>query len=163
MSGEELQNVTWICWTSYKGEYVIPMSSSLQPLAHRGNVASLSLFYRYYFEQCSNEFSKRVPKPFGDARLTRYSDRQHPFIFELPNFKKEFYRNSFFPRTASLWNSLTLECFPLTYNPNLFKSNVNRHLLQLSLQVSGLKFSLKASHLRFSYFIHLYCSLHKVA
>ena len=109
------------------------LSSSLQPLAHRRNVASLSLFYRYYFERCSNELSKLVPKPFGSARPTRHSDRQHAFVVELPNFKKEFYRNSFFPRTASLWNSLPLECFPLTYNPNLFKSNVNRHLLQSSL------------------------------
>ena len=27
-------------------------SSTLEPLAHRENVASLSLFYRYYFSRC---------------------------------------------------------------------------------------------------------------
>ena len=27
------------------------------------------------------------------------------------------YRHSFFPRTARLWNSLPVECFPLTYDP----------------------------------------------
>ena len=45
------------------------LSSSLQPLVHCRNVASC-LFYWYYFEQCSNELSKLVPKPFGSARPT---------------------------------------------------------------------------------------------
>ena len=31
----------------------ISLSASLEPLAHRRNVASLSLFYRYYFGRCS--------------------------------------------------------------------------------------------------------------
>ena len=39
------------------------------------------------------------------------------------------YVNSFFLRTARLWNSLPRECFPLTSNPNVFKSRINRHLL----------------------------------
>ena len=39
---------------------------------------------------------------------------------------------AFFPRTAKLWNSLPGECFPLTYNLNRFKANVNRHLKSLS-------------------------------
>ena len=32
------------------------------------------------------------------------------------------YGNSFFPRTARLWNSLPIEFFPLTYDLNGFKS-----------------------------------------
>ena len=28
-----------------------------------------------------------------------------------------------------LWNSLSLECFPLTYDLSGFKSRINRHLL----------------------------------
>ena len=28
-----------------------------------------------------------------------------------------------------LWNSLSLECFPLTYDLSGFKSGINRHLL----------------------------------
>ena len=31
------------------------LTASLEPLAHRRNVASLSLFYRYYFGRCSSE------------------------------------------------------------------------------------------------------------
>ena len=30
---------------------------------------------------------------------------------------------------ARLWNSLLIECFPLTYNLSGFKSRINRHLL----------------------------------
>ena len=48
-----------------------------------------------------------------------------------PRCYKEFYVNSFFPRTARLWNSLFAECFPLTYDLNDFSSRVNRHLSSL--------------------------------
>ena len=34
------------------------LGDSLEPLAHRRNVASLSLFYRYYFDICSFELAQ---------------------------------------------------------------------------------------------------------
>ena len=37
------------------------LAASLEPLAHRRNVASLSLFYRYYFGRCSSELAELVP------------------------------------------------------------------------------------------------------
>ena len=40
-------------------------SLELEPLAHRRNVASLSLFYRYYFGRCSSELAQLVPLPFS--------------------------------------------------------------------------------------------------
>ena len=36
------------------------LAASFEPLAHRRNVASLSLFYRYYFGRCSSELSREV-------------------------------------------------------------------------------------------------------
>ena len=33
------------------------LAAFLEPLAHRQNVASLSLFYRYYFDRCSSELA----------------------------------------------------------------------------------------------------------
>ena len=33
----------------------LSFAASLEPLAHRQNVASLSLLYRYYFDRCSSE------------------------------------------------------------------------------------------------------------
>ena len=41
------------------------LAASLEPLAHRRNVASLSLFYRYYFGRCSSELAELVPLPFS--------------------------------------------------------------------------------------------------
>ena len=35
------------------------------------------------------------------------------------------------PRTVRLWNSLHIECFPLTYDLSGFKPRINRHLLTL--------------------------------
>ena len=56
------------------------LAPSAEPLAHRRNVASLSLFYRYYFGRCSSELAQLVPLPFSRGRSTRYSDRLHDFF-----------------------------------------------------------------------------------
>ena len=42
------------------------------------------------------------------------------------------YAKSFFPRTAWLGNPLPIECFPLTYDLNGFKSRIDRHLWTVS-------------------------------
>ena len=105
------------------------LTTSLEPLAHCRNVASLSLFYRYYFSRCSSELAQLVPLPFSRGRSTRYSDRLHDFSVTIPRCTRMSYVNSFFPRTARLWNSLPIECFPLTYNLNGFKSRIKRHLV----------------------------------
>ena len=113
-----------ICWTVGPS-----LAASLQPLAHRRNVASLSLFYRYYFGRCSSELAQLVPLPYSQGRSTRYSDRLHDFSVTIPRYYKDVYVNSFFPPTARLWNSLPIECFPLTSNLNGFKCRINRYLL----------------------------------
>ena len=40
-------------------------AASLEPLAHRRNVAILRLFYRYYFGRCSSELAQLVPLPYS--------------------------------------------------------------------------------------------------
>ena len=104
------------------------LSSSLQPLSHRRDVASLSLFYRYYHAKCSSELQGLVPSSWLPVRSTRFSKKSHPFSVVVPRFKHNFYANSFFPRTAKLWNSLPADCFPPSYNLGVFKSNVNKFL-----------------------------------
>ena len=106
-------------------------AASLEPLAHRRNVASLSLFYRYYFGRCSSELAQLVLLPFSWRRFTRYSDRFHDFSVTIPRFYKDVYVIRFFPCTAWLWNSLPMECFPLTYDLIGFKSRINRQLLTM--------------------------------
>ena len=113
------------------GTFGPSLAASLEPLAHRRNVASLSLFYRYYFGRCSYELAELVPLPYSRRRSTRYSERLHDFSVTIPRCYKDVYINSFFPRTARLWNSLPIECFPLTYDFSGFKSRINRHLLSV--------------------------------
>ena len=38
-----------------------------------------------------------------------------------PMCRTKFYQSSFFPRTVTLWNSLSNECFPPDYNLTAFK------------------------------------------
>ena len=78
------------------------LAASLEPLAHCQNVASLSLFYRYYFGRCSPELAQLVPLPFSRGRSTRYSDRLQDFVVTNPKCYKDVYVNSFFTRTARL-------------------------------------------------------------
>ena len=58
-----------------------------------------------------------------------YSDRLHDFYVTIPRCYKDVYVNSSVPRTVRLWNSLSIECFPLTYDLSGFKSRISRHLL----------------------------------
>ena len=105
------------------------VAASLEPLVHHRNVTSLSFFYRYYFGRCSSQLAQLVPLPFSWGRYTHYSDRLHDFSVVIPKCYKDVYVNSFFPRTARLWNSLPIECFPLTFGLNVFKSRIYRDVL----------------------------------
>ena len=100
-----------------------------ETLANCCNVASSSLFYRYYFGRCASELAQLVPLTYSRGRSTCYSDRLHDLSVTIPRCYKDVYVNSFFPQTARLWNSLPIKCFLLTYNLNGFKSRINRHLL----------------------------------
>ena len=109
---DKLQKRTWTAGPS--------PATSLEPLVHCRNVASSSLFYSYYFGRCSSELAQLVPLSFSRGRSTRYCDRLHDFCV-----------NSFFPCTTRLWNSVPIECFPLTYDLNGFKSRINNHPLSI--------------------------------
>ena len=97
------------------------LANSLEPLAHRRNASSLSLFYGYYFGRCSSELAQLVPLPFSQGRCTGYSDKSHDFSVTIPRCYKDIYVNSFFP--------LPIECFSVTYDLNGLKSRINRYLL----------------------------------
>ena len=66
----------------------LSLAASLEPLAHRRNLASLSLFCRYCFGRCSSELAQLVPLPFSRGRFTRYSDRLHDFPVNIPRFTR---------------------------------------------------------------------------
>ena len=66
-------------------------AASLEPLAYRRNVASLSLFYKYSFGRCSSELAQLVPLPFSPGKSTRYSERLHDFSVTIPRCYKDVY------------------------------------------------------------------------
>ena len=72
------------------------LTASLEPLAHYRNVASLSLFYRYYFGRCSSELTLLVSFHYSRGKPTRYSDRLLDFSVTFPICYKNVYVNSFF-------------------------------------------------------------------
>ena len=61
---------------------------------------------------------------------------------------KGIYINNFFLHKAELWNSLAIECFPLTYNLSGFKSRTNRHVLTVG--------ALQKDFLHALIFVHLF-------
>ena len=86
----------------------------------------LKVFSRYYFCRCSSELAELVPLRCSGGRSTRYSHRLHDFYVSIPRCYKNVYVNSFFPHTR-FWGSLPIECFPLTYDINGFKSRIKRY------------------------------------
>ena len=60
------------------------LTASLQPMAHRRNVVSLSLFYRYSFGRCSSDLAQLVPLLYSRGRSTRYIDRLRDFSVTIP-------------------------------------------------------------------------------
>ena len=87
----------WICMSVGPS-----LAASLEPLAHLWNVASLNLFYSYYFGRCSSELAQLVPLCFSRVRWTRHFDRLHHFSVTIPRCYKDVYIYSFFPCTARL-------------------------------------------------------------
>ena len=107
------------------------LGSTLQPLSHRRSVASLCLFFRYFHGKCSTSLSNLVPPVRVFERRTRLSACSHPYTVAVPRCRTKSYSSSFFPRTASLWNSLPGACFPSSFDLPSFKRNINSYL-QLS-------------------------------
>ena len=103
--------------------------STLHALSHRRDVASLSLFYRYFYGKCSDELHSLVPPLWNFGRRTRFAVNSHPFFLRIPLSRTKFHADSFFQRTASLWNTLPAETFPADFNLQTFKNNVNKFLL----------------------------------
>ena len=110
------------------------LSSDLPALSHRRDVAGLSLFYKYYYGKCSSELADLVSPKRVTVRSTRFSEQMHRHTVNSPMsgtkfYQSGYYTSSFCPRTASLWNSLTNECFPSDYDLRAFKGRVNKFLL----------------------------------
>ena len=74
------------------------------------------------------ELAELVPLPYSQGKSTCYSDRLDDFFVTISGRCMNVYVNSFFLRRAELWNSQSIEYFPLTYDLSGFKFRINRHL-----------------------------------
>ena len=95
----------------YTGLLVLHLLLLLNPLAHHRDVASLSLFYRYYFGRCSSELTQLVPLPFSCLKSTHNSDRLHDFSVTIPRCYKDVYVNRHL-----LNSSFFVKRFPWCFN-----------------------------------------------
>ena len=104
------------------------LTSTLDPLSLRRKVASLSLFYRYYFGHCSDELTACIPPPMARSCSTRQATFAHNYCVALSNARINRFSDGFFPSTSHLWNSLPSSVFPAYFNLPSFKWQVYRHL-----------------------------------
>ena len=120
------------CWISYKNKYAGLLVLRLLPLLNPwlivemwpAQVFSMGITLVDVLQNWLNWFHFLVL----EVGLL-VSDKLHDFSVTIPKYDKDVYVNSFFPRTARLWNPLPIECFPATYDLSGFKSRINRHLL----------------------------------
>ena len=128
------RSAAWKFWRSCKSEYVgflvLNLHSVLnpqlivemQPAQVSGSQVSGIIHL--------NSSSSVVPHHCSRARSNCYSDRFCDFFVTIPRCYNDVYVNSFFPRTARLWNCVLIECFPLIYDLKILKSRINRKFIR---------------------------------
>ena len=120
---------SWNCLAIYKNKYaglfilylLVLLNPCLLVEMFPGEVFSIGITLVDFLQNWTNWFHLL----FLREGLLGYSGRLHDFS----RCCKKVYVNSFFPRTVRLWNSLAIECFPLTNDLNGRKSRANRHLI----------------------------------
>ena len=62
-----------------------------------------------FYKGLYNLITLEMPSYITSTTTTPYSTRfQHPFHFNIPNARTNFYHNSYFPKTVRDWNSLPI-------------------------------------------------------
>ena len=84
------------------------ITDNIPSLKLRRDIASLSLFYRYYHHQSSDEIHSIVPPNTEPRRITRHTSAMHRFsVTPPPTPRTSSFKNSFIPKVVNLWNSLS--------------------------------------------------------
>ena len=69
------------------------LTDTLDSIAHRRSVSTLSLFYTYYHGFCSDEIKSIIPPKTAFARNTRFSKIQHPYALKLDTNRTNAFAN----------------------------------------------------------------------
>ena len=110
-----------------------PINAGIYPLELRRDVATLCTFYRHFFFKPSLEIGTIIPPVFASSRTTRSSSTAHPYCVTIPRSRTHLHQSSYVPRACRLWNSLPAHIFPTIPNMDIFKKNVNQHLVAISI------------------------------
>ena len=94
-------------------------TSTLDPLSLLRNVASLPIFYWYYFGHCSDEVATCISPPMARPHSACQASFAHNYYVELSNARINQFSDGFFPSTSRLWNSL----------PSVFPASFKRQVL----------------------------------
>ena len=107
----------------------INITNRIDSLDHRRKVGAVTLFYRYFYGQCSSELLGIVPPLHNSVFVTRYSAQAHPYVVASRFCRTVKYGETFFSTSIKMWNRLPAHVFPSQYNPQIFKKNVHLHFL----------------------------------
>ena len=104
------------------------LTSTLDSLSLRRKVASLSLFYHYYFHCCDEVAACNcIPPPMAQLCSTRQASFAHNYCVELSDARISRFSNGFFPSASHLLNSHP-SVFLASFNVSSFKRQVYHHL-----------------------------------
>ncbi|CAH2094107.1 unnamed protein product [Euphydryas editha] len=100
------------------------LTSDIEPLSLRRDVASLCVLYRLYNGLCSEELFEMVPTATFYHRTARHRQGIHAHTLQPQWSRTVRYQRNFLPRTIRLWNELPAEVFPQDYSMGSFKRGV---------------------------------------
>lgn len=81
--------------------------STLQPLPHRWNITSLSLFNPHFHGKCSDKWHSLVPRVQNfTAKINQATSTKlnHPHSLHILLVRRKFHTDGFFPKADGLWN-----------------------------------------------------------
>ena len=122
---------TWKCLVSYKNGYIGLLVHHLLPVLNSRLMIEIKPVFSVDITVVNVHQNRLNLFPLSQRWSNCYSGRLHIYLSPFLDVMRTVYVNSFFPRIGRNWNSLPIECFPLTYDQNGFKSRIYGHLLSL--------------------------------
>ena len=116
MSGLVFLAATWICWIRYRSRCTGQLLLHLLPLLKPWLINEMYLSQVFFIGITLVDVHLNWLNWFCSLILLAGS-----LIFQT------ICMLFLSPFTARLWNSFPIECFPLTYDLNVFKSRIKRH------------------------------------